>query len=296
MAAFALSFYDLTRENIRHIYCDSKPHIHVTSPKPFSKCSQFLDVPLLRRFPPRFYDFYPAFNVGLPRAPAFNRMTLAEIREMVKRMGKPTACQLLWRDGSQEQGQGLGEQRSKRRKIVRFQSPVQESFETSSVKDGQDPKKDGRTDSTTKASSKSAQDTPTDGTKRDQIEEDQSKVKESPGTKVKTHASRKLTPEVKSSENSSVRETKTHHKVAESVYDDAKVKDRAGVRKGENWAEEAGGGGGTAAEPGGKKKKRKSTISKRAKVKESFSKLSLLPPINKGRQKQHPEPILEASQ
>lgn len=124
MAAFGLSYHGLTHGNIRHIYSYNSRQVFVPAPRPFGGSSQFLPVSLVERFPPRFYDYYPAFNMGLPRAPAFDRLSAEEIREMVDRMGKPIACQ---RD-RQKQKRSKEHERSRRKvKAVRFRSPSPDS-------------------------------------------------------------------------------------------------------------------------------------------------------------------------
>ncbi|XP_076436741.1 uncharacterized protein LOC143276186 [Babylonia areolata] len=119
--AFSVSYEGLTRGNIRHIYSYKATSIFTPTPRPFGKTTQFLPQPLSQRYPPRFYDYYPAFNIGLPRAPAFDRLPPGEIQEMVDRMQKPISCQRE-RDKSQR---SKGQARSRRKdKVVRFHSPA----------------------------------------------------------------------------------------------------------------------------------------------------------------------------
>lgn len=134
MAAFALSYHGLTRGNIRHIYSYNNRLPFVPEARPLWGSSQFIPTPLIQRYPPRFYDYYPAFNVGLPRAPAFNRLSAAEISEMVARMGKPITCQ---RDRQKQKRSSNEHARSRRKvKVVRFQSPTEDPAAAEEAADG----------------------------------------------------------------------------------------------------------------------------------------------------------------
>ncbi|KAL8566628.1 hypothetical protein ACOMHN_049769 [Nucella lapillus] len=117
--AFSISYEGLTRGNIRHIYSYRAADTFVPTPRPFGKTTQFLPQPLVQRYPPRFYDYYPAFDIGLPRAPAFDRRSADQVREMLERIQKPIACQ-------RERGRGersKGQTRSRpKEKVVRFQN------------------------------------------------------------------------------------------------------------------------------------------------------------------------------
>ena len=143
MAAFALSYQGLTGRDIRHIYSYRAREAFVLAPRPLGGSSQFLPVPLARRWPPRFYDYYPAFGMGLPRAPAFQRLSALQVQRMLQRLSRPIACQ---RDpprrhrepGSKEQQQQQQPARSRRSeaKVVRFQGPAEGDSSPASSADG----------------------------------------------------------------------------------------------------------------------------------------------------------------
>ena len=148
MAAFALSYHGLTRGNIRHIYSYNNRPPFVPEARPLWGSSQFIPTPLVQRYPPRFYDYYPAFNVGLPRAPAFNHLSAAEISEMVARMGKPITRQ---RDRQKQKRSSNEHARSRRKvKVVRFQSPTEEAADGPQSPPSNDPGDTGVKDHSSK--------------------------------------------------------------------------------------------------------------------------------------------------
>lgn len=120
MADLGISFNRLTNGNIRHIYSVRPRPAFIPAPRQHGRTSQFVPVTLEERYPPRFYDYYPAYQVGLPRAPAFDRFTAEKVRELVERLRRPIACQQ--KIESLELGQG------RERKVVRWRSPTATSL------------------------------------------------------------------------------------------------------------------------------------------------------------------------
>ncbi|GFS18176.1 hypothetical protein ElyMa_001514700 [Elysia marginata] len=91
--AFNVSYKGLNDRNIRHIYSDQT--IKFTYPHRVSWRPLREDIPLppLKRYPRRFYDYYPRYNIGIPRAPAFRETDQENIERIVRRICKPIECQ-----------------------------------------------------------------------------------------------------------------------------------------------------------------------------------------------------------
>ena len=91
--AFNVSYKGLNDRNIKHIYSDQTikfTYPHRVSWRPLR---EELPLPPLKRYPRRFYDYYPRYNIGIPRAPAFRETDQENIDRIVRRICKPIECQ-----------------------------------------------------------------------------------------------------------------------------------------------------------------------------------------------------------
>ncbi|XP_071096919.1 uncharacterized protein [Haliotis cracherodii] len=92
MAAFSTSFQTVLENNIRHMYSytGKRPvhhHHYVHLPR------VRLPTPNRKRYPRRFYDFYPEMNIGIPRAPAFREVDQKGMDDIVARLQTRITCQ-----------------------------------------------------------------------------------------------------------------------------------------------------------------------------------------------------------
>nr|KAG5710571.1 hypothetical protein BaRGS_013217 [Batillaria attramentaria] len=104
MAAFGISYKGLTTGDIRHIY---SYNTGLPSSLPLATSAGQLSSfppPLPNLYPPRFFDYYPAFR---------------EVEKIVERLRKPITCQI-----PQRRNHGDDHSRSRKAKVVRFKSPA----------------------------------------------------------------------------------------------------------------------------------------------------------------------------
>lgn len=97
--AFSTSYRTMLDRNIRHVYSDVKPELHV----PRVNIIHYLD-PAKRfhedqlkpydKFTTRSMVYVPEYDIQLPRAPAFREMGAVEIKRLVARLSRPIQCQM----------------------------------------------------------------------------------------------------------------------------------------------------------------------------------------------------------
>ncbi|GFO09625.1 hypothetical protein PoB_003613000 [Plakobranchus ocellatus] len=91
--AFNVSYKGLTDRNIKYIYSDRTIKFTYPHRVNFRPLKEELPLPPLKRYPRRFYEYYPRYNIGLPRAPAFRETDQDNIERIVRRICKPIECQ-----------------------------------------------------------------------------------------------------------------------------------------------------------------------------------------------------------
>ncbi len=92
MAAFGTSYQSALDNDIRHMY-SSAGRLPVRKYHKFYVQRVQPAVPLWKRYPRRYYDFYPEYDIGIPRAPAFRALKEESLEELVQRLRKPITCQ-----------------------------------------------------------------------------------------------------------------------------------------------------------------------------------------------------------
>ncbi|XP_067661630.1 uncharacterized protein [Haliotis asinina] len=92
MAAFSTSFQAALENNIRYMYSyTGKRPVHHHRYVHVSRVH--LPTPNWKRYPRRYYDFYPDMNIGIPRAPAFREVDQSAVDDIVTRLQKNITCQ-----------------------------------------------------------------------------------------------------------------------------------------------------------------------------------------------------------
>ncbi|RUS79213.1 hypothetical protein EGW08_012998 [Elysia chlorotica] len=91
--AFNVSYKGLNDRNIKHIYSDQTIKFTYPHRVSFRPLREDIPLPPLKRYPRRFYDYYPRYNIGIPRAPAFRETDQDNIDRIVRRICKPIECQ-----------------------------------------------------------------------------------------------------------------------------------------------------------------------------------------------------------
>ena len=91
--AFNVSYMGLNDRNIKHIYSDQTIKFTYPHRVSFRPLREDIPLPPLKRYPRRFYDYYPRYNIGIPRAPAFRETDQENVERIVRRICKPIECQ-----------------------------------------------------------------------------------------------------------------------------------------------------------------------------------------------------------
>ncbi|XP_012938962.1 trigger factor [Aplysia californica] len=91
--AFSVSYKSMTDRDIKYTYSDQKISFVYPHRTSFRPLKEERPLPPLKKYPRRFYEYYPRFHIGIPRAPAFRGTDPDRVDRIVARICKPIECQ-----------------------------------------------------------------------------------------------------------------------------------------------------------------------------------------------------------